>query len=83
MGGGSIGLWGRGDVTRWAPRNLDVNVSLKALDGPRGWSCFGELPAERAGPGFTWSAFLLSLGSAQGSSTSSEPEMHELSQFLS
>lgn len=44
--------WG-GNVTQWAPRNLDVKVSLKAFDGPRVWFCLRELPAERARPGFT------------------------------
>lgn len=44
--------WG-GNVTQWAPRNLDVKVSLKAFDGPRVWFWLRELPAERARPGFT------------------------------
>ena len=71
----------REHVTQWAPENLDVNVSLKLFDGAS--HTWGSCLQEEQGKATLDQLIFLSLGLAEGNSSSSEPEMHGLLQFLS
>lgn len=77
MSDGSAGFGGH--VAQGEPENLDVKVYLKVSDGASpAWA--GCLWKERA---MLHMCDLPFLGSAQGNSSSSEPELQRLLQFLS